>query len=458
MIERKIYNRLRDFFLHDRRAVLVTGARQIGKTYAIRQVGQACFEHFVEVNFLDRPELVRLLSSAAGTQDLLLRLSGLFGDHLVPGRTLIFFDEVQECREIVTAIKFLVDEGSYRYVMSGSLLGVELKDLRSVPVGYMSVMDMYPLDLEEFFRAVGVADTVMDHLRTCYEQHLPVDSFIHDKMMELLRLYLLVGGMPAAVQTYLDTNNLKRVNSVQRDVVRLYRQDIAKYDHESKLRINEVYSLIPSELNAQNKRFVLKSLNENARFRQYEETFLWLKEAGVAIPVYNVEEPRPPLLLNKQHNLMKLFLNDVGLLASMYADDIHLQLMQGMVNVNFGAIFENLTAQELYAHGWAGDDKNLFYFSNKRQGELDFLIEESGSVVPLEIKSGKDYHRHNALDRVLHTEEYGIRQARVFCQDNIHMVGKAVYLPIYLLMFVQRPEVPDTLWRIDLTGLERPLE
>ena len=247
MIARKTDELIRNFITHDKRSLLITGARQVGKTYSIRKVGRECFKHVVEINFIEQPDAVRLFSGQKGAKDLLLRLSAFANKPLVPGETLIFFDEVQECKEIVTAIKFLVDEGSYKYVMSGSLLGVELDDLRSVPVGYMGEMEMYPLDLSEFFEAIGIGTDVVDYLRKCFDERLPVDDFIHQRMLEAVRLYLVVGGMPAAVQKYLDTNNLRSVYEEQRGIIRTYKRDITKYDHNRKLQIEEIYDLIPSD-------------------------------------------------------------------------------------------------------------------------------------------------------------------------------------------------------------------
>ena len=443
---------MQNYLLNNKRALLVTGARQVGKTFTIRKVGKACFEHFVEVNFVERPEALKLFEEAEGTQDLLLRLSAFTNRKLVPGKTLIFFDEVQECKEMVTAVKFLVEEGSYKYVMSGSLLGVELNDLRSVPVGYLDEMEMYPLDLEEFANALGISDDVIAHLRECFEQRKPVDAFIHGRMLDLVRHYLLIGGMPAVVQKYLDTNNLKSVLEQQRGIIRTYKRDITKYDAGHKLQIEEIYDLIPAELNAKNKRFTLKELGEKARFARYEGGLLWLNDAGVAIPTYNVEEPKVPLLLNKQRNLFKLFLNDVGLLAAMYGDNIQLRLLSGDNYINYGAVYENFVAQELNAHGFA-NGHGLYYFNSKKQGELDFVIEYNGAVLPIEVKSGKNYERHRALSNVVKNEQYAVNQAFVFCQDNVSMREKAVYLPIYMLMFVDQPKLDDLIVKFDLTGL-----
>lgn len=435
MLNRKIYNYLRDFFKTNKKALLVSGARQVGKTFAIRKVGSECFQQVVEINFFSNPKYKDAFQTPSNPKEILLRLSALSEKTLIPGKTLIFFDEVQECPEIVTAIKFLVDEGSYCYVMSGSLLGVELKDIRSVPVGYMAEKEMFPLDLEEFAEAVGMSGEVMMHVRECYKLQKPVDEVIHNKMNDLVRLYLIVGGMPEVVQRYKDTNNIQLVRQSQEDIMHLYGKDISKYDPLNKLYIKDIFELIPSELNAKNKRFILKALNEKAKFERYSNSFLWLADAGVALPTYNVEEPRLPLKLGEQRNLFKLFLCDVGLLASQYAANIAIDLLTGNVEINYGAIYENFAAQELKTHGY-----NLYYFNNKKQGELDFVVEDKSKVLPIEIKSGKDYKRHNALSNVMSNSEYDIPHAIVFSNGNLEVVGNVLYCPIYMLMYLQ-PEI-----------------
>ena len=318
-MKRKIFKYLADFFKKERKALLLTGARQVGKTFAIRKMGSECFDVVVVLNFIENPEYVKIFEQPRNAKEILLRISAISEQDLIPGKTLIFFDEVQECPEIVTAIKFLVDEGSYNYVMSGSLLGIEMKDIRSVPVGYMAVKEMFPLDFEEFCDAVGMSKEVMDHLRGCYENDSPVDEVVHNKMLDLLKVYLVVGGMPSVVVKYLQTNNMKSVRDEQQVIINAYKMDIAKYDSENKLYIKDIFDMIPSELNAKNKRFILKSLNENVKFDRYRNSFLWLSDAGVALPTYNVEEPRMPFRLAEQRNLFKLFSNDVGLLACQYA-------------------------------------------------------------------------------------------------------------------------------------------
>ncbi len=450
MINRKIEKRIRDFFQKDRKALLITGARQVGKTYIIREVGKADFESFIEINFLEDETARTLIENAKNSSDILLRISALTDQPLIPGKTLIFFDEVQECKEIVTAIKYLVDEGSYRYILSGSLLGVDLQGIRSMPVGYMDVFEMFPLDFEEFILANGVAQRVIDSLRDAYENQTPVDAFIHERMMELFRLYLIVGGMPSVVARYLATNNLQEVSQEQNAILTLYRQDIAKYDPNNKLYLEDIFTLIPSELNNKNKRFILKNLNENFKFSRYQNSFLWLKNAGVALPTFCVTEPTVPLTLNKSANLFKLFLSDVGLLAAMYMDGIQLKLLNREKDINFGSVYENAAAQELKAHGY-----DLYYFNSKKQGELDFVIEHGGDVLPIEIKSGKDYQRHAALDNVMENRDYAIPMAFVFQNDNVHANGRIVYLPIYMLMFLQKKELPELMiYKLDLSGLQ----
>ena len=447
MLNRKIDTYIRDYYKSNRTALLIAGARQIGKTYSIREFGKT-FESFIEVNFVENPDAVDLFANAKDTNDILLRLSMVTDKPLIKGKTLVFFDEVQECPEIVTAIKFLVDEGSYRYIMSGSLLGVELKDLRSEPVGYMDIKDMYPMDFEEFITNLGIRLQVITSLKEAWIHRLPVDEFIHKKLMELFRLYLIVGGMPAAVSRYLETNNLQEVMSVQKGILRLYKRDISRYDPQNKLYIEEIFDLIPSELNAKNKRFILKSLNENAKYDRYENSFLWLKDAGVALPVYNVEEPRIPLKLASCRNLFKLFQSDCGLLAAQYADGIQMRILKGDKDINFGSIYENAVAQELVAHG-----HDLYYYNNKKRGELDFVIQFNGKVLPLEIKSGKDYEAHRALSNIMDCGEYDLSEAIVFNNDNLHVKGNIIYAPIYMLMFLEQKETAPEFYRIDLSGL-----
>ena len=348
MLKRKIDIILERFHKDtSRKALLLTGARQVGKTFSVREFGKSHYESFVEFNFIKDKEAKNIFRNVANERDILLRISALAKDRLVPGNTLIFFDEVQVCPEAVTFIKFLVEEGSFRYILSGSLLGVELKDIRSAPVGYMNEAQMFPLDFEEFLLANGIRDDIIGHLRDAFAGLRSPDPVIHARMMRYHALYLVTGGMPAVVQKHIDTNDIQQVYDEQQAIIRQYLRDITQYDERLKMRLRYIYSLIPSELNKQNKRFYLKNASERGRFDRTEADFVWLKEAGVAIPVYNVDEPKIPLELAKKANLFKFFLNDVGLLCSMYSDGIQLKLLNGDTDMNFGAVYENYVAQEL---------------------------------------------------------------------------------------------------------------
>ena len=400
---------------------------------------------YMEINFLENEDALHLFQQTTSANDLLRGLSVLTGKRLVKGETVIFFDEVQCCKEIVTAIKFLVDEGSYKYIMSGSLLGVELRDIRSFPVGYLDIETMYPVDFEEFMMSNNYSDEVIKHLKDAYSTLTPVDDFIHQQVMKLFHLYLIVGGMPAAVDIYLNTNNIAKVIEVQKSIIGLYKKDIAQYDPKEKLYLNEILMLIPSEINSKNKRFVLKNLNENQKFSRYENRFLWLRDAGVALPTYCANEPVLPLMLSKSRNLFKLFLNDIGLLCSMYANGLKLKILQGEININYGAVYENFVAQELTAHQF-----DLYYYNSKKNGEVDFMIEHDGALLPIEVKSGKNYTRHVSMTHLLTNEDYGIAKGIILQNENVSVKGKAVYLPVYMTMFIENQQIPeDLVYRIE---------
>ena len=445
MIKRKITSKLCDFYDNNRKALLLTGARQTGKSFSVRHFGQSHFRHYIEINFVEQPTARNIVRKATDVQDVFVRLSVFASYELVAGETLVFLDEIQECPEALTAVKFLVEEGSFRYIMSGSMLGVELKDLRSAPVGFIDSWEMFPLDLEEFMGAVGVSERVMLHLRECWQHSRPVDEVVHDKLMSIVRLYLIVGGMPAVVQKYLDTNNLQLVMEEQRAILRLYQMDIAKYDPDNKLYIREIFQLIPPELNAKNKRFILKNLNEHVKFSRYENSFIWLKDAGVALPAFCVDEPRVPLVLSRSRNLFKLFQSDVGLLSASYAEGIQMRILDDDPNLNFGSVYENLVAQELRCHGF-----DLYYFNSKKQGEVDFVIEKGGVALPIEVKSGKSYQRHNALSNILSDSVYNVREAVVLSGANVRVVGRIKYLPLYMLQFLCKEEPEAIYYKVDL--------
>lgn len=449
MIDRYLDCLIKEHYANTKNALLLSGARQVGKSYAIRKYGKANYSCFIEINFIEQPQAIQIFRNATSVADLLLRLSTFVQQPLVKGDTLIFLDEVQVYPDILTWIKFLVDSGEYRYALSGSLLGVQLKDIRSVPVGYLSEILVYPLSFEEFVRAIGVGDATIDALKYAWVNQTSVDVVVHQKMMQLINLYLIVGGMPAAVQAYIDSNNMQHVMDIQRNILQLYKKDIAQYDLKRKLYLQDIFDLIPSELNAQNKRFILKDINRNIKFSRSENDFLWLSDAGVALPVYNVEAPCAPLILNKQRNLFKLFQNDVGLLACQYSNGIQLDILNGESQLNFGAIYENFVAQELNTNAYA-----LYYYNSKKYGELDFLIEDNGQLTAIEVKSGKNYRKHNALDKCMECEDFHIQRAIVLCHDNVQVEDDVTYMPIYMTMFMKKHQNKEPLvYKLDISDL-----
>ena len=450
MLTRTVDRILIDHFKISKTALLIEGARQIGKTFSIRQFGKK-FKTYIEINFIEQPEAISLFKDLSNTKDLLARLSLFTKQKLIKRDTLIFFDEVQICPEVIAYIKFLVDEGSYNYILSGSLLGIEINDLRSVPVGYLTIKRMFPLTFREFALNLGLNSSILENLETSFKEKKPVDDFIHKKMMELFRVYLVVGGMPAAVNRYIETNNLNEVIDIQNQIVNLYKKDITQYDKNNKLAIAQIFELIAPQLNSQNKRFIIKDIKSGVKFDRYENSFLWLKDAGVALPVYNVETPKIPLKLSKSRSLFKLFMSDVGLLASEYSQGIQLKIISGDDKLNYGAIFENYIAQELTAC-----EHDLYYYNNKKRGELDFLIEYDGEVLPIEVKSGKDYKVHRALSNIMDCGEFNLNRALIFNNSNLKVEGKLTYAPIYMAMFLkQEIKDEDSIYKIDLSELNK---
>ena len=431
------------------KALLVTGARQIGKTWLIREeIAKSGYRKF-EVNFIDQPDLVDYLNVKMSANEFLVKLKMIMPEDCKPQETVVFFDEIQKCPEIVTKIKFLVEEGSFKYVMSGSLLGVELKGITSVPVGYLTVLRMYPMDFEEFMIANSVSKTTLEMLKAKFETCQPVDEFIHQKLLSLFFIYLIVGGMPDAVKIYIATKDIREVDKVQRDIVALYKEDFSQHESEDKkLKLISIYDIIPAELNKQNKKFVFTMLNKELKFDRYENSFLWLKDAGVALPVYNVEAPVIPLKASKSSNVFRLFSNDTGLLTSAYPAETKLELINKNSEVNNGAHFENAVAQQLTANGFTP------YFCKKKNiGELDGLVEMDGKVVPIEVKSGKAYKAHKSLDNFMKISDYHIEKAYVLSVANMEQEGSVVYLPIYMCYLLKERKIGKLIVDLDMEGL-----
>ena len=437
MLHRKIEKKISEWINNSNKALLIDGARQVGKTYIVRKVLQDEKCEYVEFNLLKTPALVDLLAKSETVDDMIANLS-LFADKpFVKGKTFLFFDEIQEFKELTTKIKFWVEEGSFRYVFSGSLLGVELKNIKSAPVGYLTTLTMYPLDFEEFLQLYNFTNDLRTALYNCFAERKPVNDAVHERMMQIFNMYLNVGGMPSAVDKFRETRNLEDVIAEHNDIVVQYKKDFTRYESEKKKPyLTQIYDLIPAELNDSNKRFNFADIKKGLRFSNSEDNFIWLASAGVALPVYNVSEPTIPLLLNEKSSLFKLFLSDAGMLTTLYGRATKMQLLSENQDINNGALYENVVAQELKAHGF-----KLYYYNSKKFGELDFVIEYKGKVLPIEVKSGKNYQRHSALNNIMEISNYSIEEAFVLSNYNVEVKGNLVYYPIYMLMFIEDEEI-----------------
>lgn len=433
MLKRKAYEAVATWKnMHAGQALLVTGARQVGKTYLIEQFAQTHYKHVVKFDLIDQSDVLAAMNAAHSSQELFIALSAFAGTDMIPGETVVFIDEVQECDEAFTLIKYLVQREDFDYILSGSLLGVELEDIRSVPVGYLHIVDMYPLDFQEFCWANSVGREAWDEAASAFIERRPVLNAVHERLLTLFHWYLVIGGMPQAVAAFVESQNITQVHNLQNDILRLYRHDISKYAKlGDRLAIKEIFDQMPSQLDSQSKRFNFSSIAPKGTYERYEADFLWLVDAGVTIPVRNVQEPKRPLRLSENRSFFKLFMNDVGLLSAACGIDTVRSILVDDSNVNYGALYENAVAQELHAHGLG-----VYFFRNRNMGEIDFVIEADHKVLPIEVKSGKSYKRHSALANVLDTTNYGIEKAVVLCESNLEVEGKVTYCPIYMAAFL----------------------
>lgn len=433
MLKRKIEKDIEKWLDNSEKALLVYGVRQAGKTFIIRECLKRNECEYIEFNLINQPELVEILRDSTGIDDLILKLSLYSEKKIIPGKTIFFFDEIQRYKEIVTKIKFLVEDKRYRYILSGSLLGVEIINLKSAPVGYLQTLNMYPMDFEEFLQIFNVDETIINNLRNCFLTKTKVDEIIHNKIMEMFNLYLIIGGMPAAVERYRNTENIDEVMEEHRAIIEQYKLDFTQYEEENrKLIITHIYELIPAELNEKNKRFMIADINKSLRYERISDSFVWLWKSGVTLGVFNTTEPTIPLMLNEKSALFKLFISDVGLLTTIYGKSCKLKIVNKEGDINKGAVFENVVAQELHAHGYP-----LYYYNSKKFGEIDFIVEQNGKSLPIEVKSGKAYNKHSALNNLMNAKEYGIEEAFIFTNDNVKIDGKLNYLPIYMVMFLK---------------------
>ena len=439
ILERKAYSYLLKWKNSDPgKALLVDGARQIGKTFLIEQFAQKEFSNYIKVDFL-RDEAAPYIAAATDLRDLIERLSLMTGKEIIPGKTLVFFDEIQEAPNLFTLSKYLVQDGRFRLIMSGSLLGIKLKQARSYPVGYVSAVTMHPLDFEEFCGAQNVPQSLLDTLADHFRQKTPLEQTLHERLIRLFRIYVIVGGMPEAVSRYLDTaGDLGAVRDVHADLIASYHRDISKHTGNRALQVEAIFDAIPSQLDKENKRFELRALKEKATFERYANDFAWLLATQAALKANSVTEPRCPLKRTEDPRRFKLYSGDTGMLSARYPLAVSMAVIAGDKSVNYGGVYENAIAQELVAA-----QVPLRYYRQSKMGEVDFIAETPlRQVVPLEVKSGKTYKRHVALNNLLKSDEFDISEAYVLSEANVstgEIAGKPVtYLPLYLIPFLAR--------------------
>lgn len=420
-----------------KRVLVVTGARQVGKSYIIRHVGNQLFTNVIEINLIKDFEGDKLFEKVNTTDDFYFTLGLIAGNRLGNvDNTLIFLDEIQQYPHLLTMLKFLKQENRYEYIVSGSLLGVTLKQSTSIPIGSIRILRMYPLDFEEFLIANNISSTTIANMRASFDANQSLPEAIHNKILSIFKRYLLVGGMPDAVNAYLETRNIVKVREIHRDIKDLYAADASQYDMKHKLKISRIYNLVPSNLENKKKRLVFKDIDGKSgkRAADYEDEIDYLISSGITLGVKAISNPVFPLQESEYKNLVKLYFNDVGILAAtLYSSNVT-GILNDEANINLGSIYECLVAMELIAA-----DNILFYYDNRTRGEVDFLINDYNdqSVIPIEVKSGKDYKRHSALTRFISNPDYNIKRGFVLSNNRIvETINGITYIPIYYTMFL----------------------
>lgn len=422
------------------RMLLIDGARQIGKSYIIRWVGQKMFSNYIEINMEEDKLGDRVFAAAKTINDFYIALSVVAGEKMKnKTSTLVFIDEIQAYDHLFTLVKFLMKDNRFTYIASGSLFGVTLKNTQSVPIGSLDIEHMFPMDFEEFLYANGVGELAVETMRESFNKRLALSDTMHGKMMDFFKKYLLVGGLPKAVETFVESRNIVAFRSIQREAHELYGIDASKYEteHNKKLKIRRIFNMIPSNLENKKKRVVIKDIENKSwkRSEDYSDEFDYLISAGIAIDVKAISTPTYPLIENSGKNLLKLYMNDVGILSGIFYRNNITAIMSDIKSINLGSIYETVVAQELKAHGY-----DLYYYDNKKNGEIDYLIDDADNLtnIPIEVKSGKDYNTHSALDKFLSNKDYNIKRAYVLSNEQrVYTENEITYMPIYYIMFFQ---------------------
>lgn len=435
MLKRKMLEKL--FFWKKNKsksALLLSGARQVGKTFIVREFAKS-YKRFVEINFEKDPFFKSAFKTGSLSVDTIIRNITALSNvgNLIQGDTLIFFDEIQSCPEARTAIKFLVEDGRYDYIQSGSLLGINYKEVSSYPVGFEEKIEMFPLDFEEFLWARNVSEDLISQLRNCFENTLAVDLFVHTQMMKYFREYLAIGGMPAVVSMFMNDTDLTKTLTEQKKIVISYQDDIAKYAKRPAL-VRGMFGAIPEQLSGRSKRFIYSKIDQYGNERKYGDIVDWLFDAGIAYPCYNISALEYPLAFREKHNMFKLYLLDTGVLSFLSKRKIQHELFFGDIGINEGSIMENAIAGMLVKNGI-----KLNYYDRKSRMEIDFVYEDGNKISLIEVKSGKDYKRHASLDNAsLLFGKYINKKIVLYSGNTFIDNAETIYMPFYFGMFIGR--------------------
>lgn len=437
MYYRKIEKKLVENFKNtDDNILIVTGARQIGKTYIIRETAKKYFKNYVEINMQDDFDGDQIFLNVKTIRDFYLNLGSIYGNILNDvSDTIIFIDEIQVYPQLLSLLKPLKQDNRYRYIASGSLLGIALKH-QFIPMGSIEEVKMYPMDFEEFLLASNVDSSVIDYLRDCFNNRIQVKDLIHKIMLNKFKEYLISGGLPASIKEFLK-DNVYKTRVIQNGIYTYYKDDALKYDEVNKLKISSIYYYLPSYMENKVKRIKYSKIEniKNANLNKYHDEMEYLISSGITIGVKAVSDPKFPLVESISKNLLKLYYNDVGILSNILFKNNINAILNVDENINLGSVYETACAMELAAHG-----HDLYYFDSKKVGEVDFLINdyENLSVVPIEIKSGNDQYNFRAIPKLVDKNgKYKLPFGYVFGNQNIFKVeNNLIILPIYLIMFI----------------------
>lgn len=438
MFYRKIEERLKEYYNDiNAKIIVINGARQIGKSFIIRETAKKHFTNYIEINLKSDYEGDQIFKDIKKPKDFYLQLSALYGDKLNDiNDTIVFLDEIQVYPHILTMLKDLKLENKYRYIASGSLLGITLKHT-FIPMGSIDEIKMYPMDFEEFLYANNVGKDVINYLNGCFKNIEPVSMGIHKIILEKFKEYLLTGGLPDSIREFVLNKNIFRVRENQTLTYNFYKDDASQYDQEHTLKIRRIYDMMPSYMENKVKRIKFKQIEnlEDSNLLKYKDEFDYLINSGCALGVNAISDPRFPLIESSSKNLIKLYFNDVGILTNILYKNNITAILNNDKGLNLGSVYETVAAMELIAHGHA-----LYYFDSKKVGEVDFLINDYDnlSVLPIEIKSGKEGYNVRAIPKLVNKDgNYKLNKGYILTNQNVCKEENELYtFPIYMIMFI----------------------